>query len=53
MVVYEIKILFLKIINYWYLSDIAHQFKVDKSYVVRHICKLVAIPKQTHYEETN
>lgn len=41
----EIKILFLKINKYWHLSDIATQFRVDKSELVRHINELAVILK--------
>lgn len=40
--VYEIKILFLKTTEQWHLLDIAIQFKIDRSDIVRHINELPA-----------
>ncbi|WP_308446785.1 tyrosine-type recombinase/integrase [Flavobacterium collinsii] len=37
LMIYEIKILFLKTNKNWYLPDILAQFRVDKSDIVRHI----------------
>ena len=46
MVVYEIKILFLKINKYGHLSDIARQFRLYNPDIVRHIYKLAVIVSQ-------
>jgi hypothetical protein len=49
--IYEIKILFLKVYKYGYLSDISTQFRVDKSDIVRYIYKLPAMRSQS--QESN
>ena len=50
--IYKINILFLKTNNLCHLSDIATQFKVDKSDIVRHIYKLaVSLKDDTEMKE--